>query len=179
MADKLVTFLPCMKFHNMNSIPVTGYLMLEIQSFLFNLLTNFIYIKCAMYFHTLVWGIKWRTKYMFHLLQWCKLVVVHVSSFTGTCGIWELTTMVHVLLSTSSLVLLGITVITLAVTSALIAVVGLFLQKWRLEKQLKAFPEVPDRHWFFGHLHKVLMLLHDGYYWLSVRNYRLCYLLYQ
>ena len=48
-----------------------------------------------------------------------------------------------------------VTVVSLVVASAVVALVTLLRQKWRLEKGLAAFPTFPDRHWFMGHLHKV------------------------
>ncbi|XP_038074560.1 cytochrome P450 4F1-like isoform X3 [Patiria miniata] len=68
-------------------------------------------------------------------------------------GIQQLVEMV--VFSTSSLVMFGITAVTLAVTSTVVAVVGLLLHKWQMEKQLKAFPVAPDKHWLLGHLHKM------------------------
>ncbi|XP_022104408.1 cytochrome P450 4F22-like [Acanthaster planci] len=46
------------------------------------------------------------------------------------------------------------TVATLCITSSIVALVVLFIQKWKLERQFAAFPTDPERHWFLGSLSK-------------------------
>ncbi|XP_022104398.1 cytochrome P450 4F22-like isoform X2 [Acanthaster planci] len=53
-----------------------------------------------------------------------------------------------------SLVSLCATVATLCITSSIVALVVLFIQKWKVEKKLAAFPSDPERHWLFGSLSK-------------------------
>ncbi|XP_022104399.1 cytochrome P450 4F22-like [Acanthaster planci] len=54
-----------------------------------------------------------------------------------------------------SFAVLCVTVATLGITSSIVALVVLFIQKWKLEKKLAAFPTAPDKHWLLGNLHKV------------------------
>ncbi|XP_022104372.1 cytochrome P450 4F4-like [Acanthaster planci] len=54
-----------------------------------------------------------------------------------------------------SFAVLCVTLATLGVMSGIVALVVLFIQKWKLEKKLAAFPTAPDKHWLLGHIHKL------------------------
>ncbi|XP_038047213.1 cytochrome P450 4F4-like [Patiria miniata] len=54
-----------------------------------------------------------------------------------------------------SFAVLCVTIVTLIITSSIVAIVVSFIQKRRLEKELSAIPSAPDRHWLLGHIPKL------------------------
>ena len=46
-------------------------------------------------------------------------------------------------------------VVILLVTVAVVFLIRLLIQTRKLKEKLSVFPEMPDRHWLLGHMHKV------------------------
>ncbi len=87
----------------------------------------------------------------------CLLLVVLNSTMSSGVDISSISSSLRVLITTLSFV---------AVVVLVVKLLQMVRQRFAFEKSLSVFPEAPDRHWFWGHLQKVLLREVNDWIWI-------------